>query len=262
MPNNIVSDTFGFFGKNWKALMVYSLLYSSLFDIASVLWEVLVLQRSAAITRGSYWAVVFFHFDYNHALMFLFQGLSGSTIALTTFSFIKCYIENGFLTPKNNAVWAYFKSRFWPITLISLSIKLTLAIAFRLLFIPGCYLWPSLSLVIPIIIFTDRSYKAAFRRSFEIIQGNYLQVLGLLVFFYFFVYGLALAPQIAMQYALTGSIRPSKPLPANYKISLYVISYIIQFVLSSLPAIAIALWYCGYHSISQVNQDIHPDEQG
>jgi len=77
-------------------------------------------------------------------------------------------------------VWGYFKYYFFRVFGASILVFILIAVGFVFCVIPGIYLVPIMSLIVPAIVIENASFSYAFNKSFRLIKENWWQVFGIL----------------------------------------------------------------------------------
>jgi hypothetical protein len=118
-----------------------------------------------------------------------------------------------------------------------------LLIGFALCLIPGFYLWPAFSLVVPIIVFENTTLGYAFSRGFQLVKGNYWSTLGVLVISVIIVYVAVMIFVVPLSVLNVGSmLAAGHKLNSTYLILTSVATHIC-YVFYMMPMIAISLCY-------------------
>jgi hypothetical protein len=110
--------------------------------------------------------------------------------------------------------------------------------------IPGIYLTPIFSIIIPIIVIENASVRYAFNKSFRIIKDNWWAIFGVIFVMWVIVSVLGLFVNLALQFIETGSqfIISVKHFQLPLLIFFSALKNILMFVYV-LPAIAVSLCY-------------------
>ncbi|ASU36017.1 hypothetical protein [Mucilaginibacter xinganensis] len=106
--------------------------------------------------------------------------LAQAGIHLVTVCYISVYLQKNKVQPTIAEVWGYFRFYFWRVLGSSILIILLFMVGFILCLIPGFYLMPVLSLIVPIIVIENTSFRYAFNQSFRLIKENWWQVFGVI----------------------------------------------------------------------------------
>jgi len=120
-------------------------------------------------------------FTWSYFLTILVSFFTYISIPLTIYCYIALYVEKGNKAPEVEEVWAYFKFFFWRVSGSWILLGIGICIAFVMCLIPGFYLLPAFSLVVPIMVLENASLGYSFSRSFQLVKGNYWLVLGIIV---------------------------------------------------------------------------------
>jgi len=170
--------------------------------------------------------------------------LAQAFIQLTTICYISVYLQKTGKTPSLAEVWGYFKY-FLLRALGSSIVTITLFfIGCIFCLIPGIYLLPIFSLIIPIIVIENTSFGYAFSASFRLIKNNWWLVFGVIFVMGFMVWIAHVIVDIPLTFITLGD--KFLPVLNGIKLPIVIVSSIIKNVLSFayvIPTIAIALCY-------------------
>jgi hypothetical protein len=169
--------------------------------------------------------------------------LAQAGIHLVTICYISVYLQKNNVKPTVAEVWGYFKYYFWRVLGSSLLISLLFVVGFILCFIPGIYLLPVLSLIIPIIVIENSSFSYAFNKSFRLIKENWWTVFGV-IFITSLIAGIAgsFATIPITVIATAGKFMSLKSLTLPLIIIFSALRNILMLVYS-IPSIAVSLCY-------------------
>lgn len=250
----VINDTFVFIGQNWKSLLKVYAIFCGFFIIASMIASILnQIKMAGFINQGlNYRANAslpfsqsspFRMFGIEYFLALAFILLSYISVSLTTMAYIALYREKGNQAPTIEEVWGYFKFYFIRVLFSSILLNLGLVIGFVLCLIPGFYLLPVFSLIIPIIVFENTTFGYAFSRSFQLIKDNYWSTLGVIVITFIIIYVAMMVFILPLSVFNTASILTSgHTFNSTYLILTTVISHVCH-VFYMIPIIAMSLCY-------------------
>jgi len=246
----VINDSFVFIGQNWKALLKTYAIICGFFIVASLVVSILNQLKMAEFMNsatpyrfGSTTNSPFRIFTLEYFLAILFIMISYISISLTTVAYIALYREKGNQTPSVEEVWGYFKFYFFRVAFSSLLLGIGLMAGFMLCLVPGFWLWPSFSLIIPIMVFENTSLGYAFRRSFQLIKDNYWSTLGVLVISVIIIYvGMMVFVMPLSVFNASSMLTTGHPMNTTYLILTAIASHICQ-VFYVLPTVTISLCY-------------------
>ena len=180
----IINDSFAFLKDNFKPLFKALIVICGVFVVLSAATTAFAFMNMKSLYR----------FDANSyasqgntityvislALNAFVVILTQSFIHMVAICYISVYIQKNNATPTLPEVWGYFKYYFFRAIGSSILLSFIFLIALMLCVIPGIYMFPILSLVIPIMIIENASFSYAFNKSFRIIKKNWWMVFGVL----------------------------------------------------------------------------------
>ena len=185
-------------------------------------------------------------FGIEYFLALIFGILSYTSVSLTTFSFVTLYHQKGNIAPTVDEVWGYFKFYFFRVMGSSLLILLGLMVAFVFCIVPGVWLWPAFSLIIPIMIAENTSLGYAFNRGFQLVKGNYWTILGVLIISVIVVYVIIMVFVVPISLITTGTmVATGQKLKATYLVLVSVATHIC-YAFFMLPYVAMAICYYSF----------------
>jgi hypothetical protein len=252
---DVINDTFAFIGQNWKPLLKAYAVICGFFIVASLVFSILnqlkmtssmgtnnPFTMGRSMRYGTY-SSPFSMFGWEYFVAIFFTLVTYTSIYLTTMCFIALYREKGNIAPTPEEVWGYFKFYFFKALGTSILLGLMLGVGFVLCLIPGFYLLPALSLVIPVIVFENTTMGYAFGRGFKLIKDNYWFTLGVIIITAIIVY-IAMAVIVLPLGILNASsvLLGAHKINSTYLIITAVASHIC-YVFYMVPAISISLCY-------------------
>jgi hypothetical protein len=243
----IVNDSFTFLKENFKPLFKALLIICGFF--------ILIGAVSTVFTYMNILSPFTMDFNRYNASVQPLAYLAGALISafililtqvfihFVTFCYISVYIQKNNNTPTLAEVWGYFRYYFFRILGSGIVIFLLVVAGFFLCLIPGIYLVPVTSLIIPIIVIENTSFGYAFNKSFRLIKGNWWLVFGVLFIMSLIVGVASSAVSIPLSIiAVSGKFLSLK----SFTLPLLIIFSFLRnvFMLAYvLPAIAICLCY-------------------
>lgn len=180
----IITDSFTFIKENFRPLFKALLIICGFFILigaVSTVFTYMSIMSPLMVNIDQYRVaanpVAFVISAFFNALILV---LTQVFIYLVTFCYISVYIQKKNNTPTLAEVWGYCRYYFFRILGSGILIFLLLIAGFILCIIPGIYLSPITSLIIPIIVIENASFGYAFNKSFRLIKSNWWLVFGVL----------------------------------------------------------------------------------
>ena len=180
----IINDSFAFLKDNFKPMFKALIIICGVFVILTAATTAFAYFNMSSMYRfdaNSYTSqgktITYLVSIFVNALLMV---LTQSFIHIVAICYISVYIQKNNATPTLPEVWGYFKYYFFRAVGSSILLSLIFVIALMLCIIPGIYMFPILSLVIPIMIIENASFSYAFNKSFRIIKQNWWLVFGVL----------------------------------------------------------------------------------
>jgi len=187
----VLNTTFLFirqnFGKLCKALIFYAGPFLLLQAISRIYYEGNVNNVAYYMRMHSIWAFYQQFFTY-FSIYMITAALSNLIILLTVYSYIILYIEKGKDGFALYEVWQKITSNFLRVLGASFLTGLLLVVGTCFCVLPGIYLGISLSLVIIIMMFENKSFGVAFSRSFTLSHYHWWWILLLFLTTYMIIY--------------------------------------------------------------------------
>lgn len=184
----LVNDTFVFARQNLKPLLKVFFTFCGVFLVASLVIGILQ-QVQFANTFNSINTIdnqnAGFATTVGPTVVF---GVLAAIISVAFYvmmivsilSYIALYREKDGVTPSTNEVWGYIKYYFFRTLGGGIVLGILLVLGCVLCVIPGIYLYPIFSLVIPLMIFENTSFGYAFNQSFRLIKDYWWRTFGAL----------------------------------------------------------------------------------
>ncbi|WP_426669119.1 hypothetical protein ACPPVU_23205 [Mucilaginibacter sp. McL0603] len=185
----IINDTFIFVRQNFKPLLKYFFIFCGFFLLAttatSILNQINMIRRVNNFNPNSFDADnrfgPFLVFTPTYFLAMFFVILEYVSISVVVLSFMALYKVKQNQVPDTEEMWGYFKFYFLKALGSSFVIGLLVIVGSIFCLIPGIYLYPVMSLVLPIMIIENTSFGYAFNHSFRLIKDNWWSTFGVLV---------------------------------------------------------------------------------
>lgn len=180
----VINDTFVFIKLNIKPLLKAYLVICGFFIVASLASNIInqirmldAVEEGLLYTSGNPLSKIL---NPLYFLAIIFRLITYMMLELTAIGYIAAYAQKGGIAPTVEEVWSYVKYYFFRVLGASIVVGLIVGIAFLFCVIPGVYLWPMLSLVMPIIMIENGEFGYAMSRSFSLVKDNYWMTLGVL----------------------------------------------------------------------------------
>jgi len=244
----IINDTIRFFKENFKPLLKVFVYFCGVFIIAGMIATILQQMGMQRAIRNFGSVSTYARLTGLLSVTYFFVvliGLFGYTaLNVSIFSFIALYIEKGNVAPTVEEVWGYFKYYFLRVFGSNFLLGLLLIAGFCLCVIPGFYLFPIISLMIPIMIFENASLGYSFSHAFKLLREQWWNTAATLFVLWIITYAsssFASLPAIilTMVSAMTNG-------PKGLGTSVIIISTVIQYlcqVFMIIPIIGLSLCY-------------------
>ncbi|RAJ20682.1 hypothetical protein [Pedobacter cryoconitis] len=245
---DIINDTIRFFKENFKPLLKVFVYFCGVFIVAGMIAAIFQQIGMQRAIRNTNVFTTYGRFAGLLSLSYFFVVLIGiisyTALNVSILSFIALYIEKGNVAPTVEEVWGYFKYYFFRVFGSSFLIGLLLIAGFCLCLIPGFYLFPAISLMLPIIIFENASLGYAFSQSFRLLREHWWVTAATILILWVITYAtssFASLPAIilTMVSALTNG-------PKGLSNSVIIFSTVIQYlcqVFMIIPIIGLSLCY-------------------
>lgn len=186
----IIADTFLFIKQNFKPLLSCFFVFCGFFLLAGMVTGIMEQIRVSDLLNNAFsdpsgpisTTNRFSHiFELDTLLTLIFALLNHVTVMAAIMSFMALYKQKGNIAPTNAEVWVYFKYYFLRVTGGSILNFILIVIGMVFCLIPGLYLLPILSLILPIMIVENTSYGYAFSQSFRLIKENWWTIFGAII---------------------------------------------------------------------------------
>ncbi len=244
----IINDTFTFISQNWKPLLKSFAIICGFFIVANLVVALLQQQKMIGAMQDfpnntARFSMLSRMFSVTYFLNIVFGLLNVTAISLVPLSFIALYKEKGNVAPETEEVWAYFKHYFFRALGSYFVVGICLVVGFILCIVPGLYLLPILSLVLPIIVLENTSLGFAWSKSFQLIKENWWQIFGAIVVIWIITYAATLLFVFPVTMFTVGTMFLSKVHPTSFALMLTTIISALCHVFLILPSITAALCY-------------------
>jgi hypothetical protein len=251
----IITDTLVFAKENFKPLFKSFFVFSGVFLFIGAL--LLAFQQTRTLSGFNFINLresqnlygqegPFAIFTPTYFLGIFFSVFGYISLNVTILSYIAIYKQKGNQPAALEEVWGYFKYFFWRAIGSGILTFLLLLVATLCCFFPGIYLYPIMSLVIPIIVFENASFGYAFNKSFKLISNNWWLTFGV-IFVIGLIVGFASAI-INVPIAVISMVNIFTHIGKGSEVSvllsvLTAVCQLVSHVLYVLPIIAISLCY-------------------
>lgn len=178
----VINDSFTFLKENFKPLFTSLFIICGFFIVLGAVTTSFANLKMSAMYSGDFENIQNGRVDY---LISVFVSaiiliLSQSCIHLVTLCYISVYVQKMNEKPTIAEVWGYFKYYFFRAFGSSILIWVMFVVGFLLCIIPGIYLLPIFSLIVPIIVIENASFGYAFNSSFRLIKENWWPTFGVI----------------------------------------------------------------------------------
>lgn len=245
----IINDTIKFIKQNFKPLLTVFIYLCGFFLLAtmisSIFQQITMVKTITAATNGANILENYSRiFNFQYYITVLFQLANYTAISVSVISFIAVYVKNGNVAPTVEEVWAYFKYYFFRAFGSSLIIGIFMVICLIPCGIPFIYVFPAVSIILPILILENASFTYSFGRSFKLVKDNWGLTAGAIFILWGITYACMLVssiPSIIISFA--GAFTAGgKGLSTSVIIFTTILQSICQVFLI-LPTVGVCLCY-------------------
>lgn len=173
---DIINDTFQFIKQNFKMLLKVLLYFSGFFLLATMIAGISqqLTVFNGMVNPSQNPAQYFDNFlSFNYLFLMIFYFLSYTTLNVSILCFISLYVEKGSVAPSIEEVWSYLKYFLLRAMGGTFFISIFFMFCFACCLIPGIYVFPAVSLFLPVMIFENGSLSYSFSRSFKLIKEQW-----------------------------------------------------------------------------------------
>jgi len=243
----IINDTFTFIRQNFKPLLKVFIYLCGFFVLATVVSNVLqqfdilynIRSASDGIFRSSGRV---FTIQYFFSIIFTFASYNAVTVSVL--SYIAIYVEKGKVVPTVEQVWAYFKYYFFRTWGSSIAISLFMIVCAIPCGIPLIYVFPALSLLLPVMVFENASFSYSFSRCFKLIKDNWGLTAGAIFIIWIITYSTVLIGSIpTIIITMAGTFIHSSKALGLLTVTLGVLIQSLFQVFLIVPTVCVALCY-------------------
>ena len=243
----VINDTFTFMRQNFKPLIKTYFTFCGLFVLASMSTMLMQQYKTVNVINtmgngGSSTGKGLYGIEYFLSIVFSLASYASMSVAIL--SYIAIYVQKGNQTPTTEEVWGFFKYYFWRVFGSSILLLLMVMVGFILCLAPGFYLFPFVTMMLPIMVIENASLGYAFSRSFQIIKENFWITFGTLLVIWIIVY--ACMSMVILPTTLFNMIGMFSSKGAHMSLTLTMISTVLQSlcqVFTIVPIITITLMY-------------------
>ena len=243
-----INDTFKFIKQNFKPLIRVFFYLCGFFLLATLISSAMQqigmqnILRTPSASDPFRAITALFSLQYLVTVTFTFANYTA--ISVSALSFIALYVEKGNVAPTVEQVWAYFKYYYFRALAGNFLISL-----FALICAIPCgtvliYVFPAISIFLPIMIFENASLTYSFNRSFKLIKDNWGVTAGSLLIIWLITSATSsLASLPAMILSVLGALSPGGQGLSNTVIIFSTIIQCLCQVFLILPVVAASLCY-------------------
>ena len=243
----VINDTFQFIKQNFKPLLKTFFYFCGIFLIGGALASIIgQLNMQNEINAGTPKSVVTLASMTSLPMIFIliFSILNYTAIIVSILSFITLYVEKGQIAPTVEEVWGYFRYYIFRVLFSSLFIGVICMVSFILLIIPFIYIFPAMSLLIPVMVIENANFSYSFGKSFKLLNGQWWITAGTLLILWIITYALLTAVALpGVLLGFTNSFVPESIVPKPAVIVFQNILQYLSHVFMIIPVTGIALIY-------------------
>ena len=243
----VINDTFQFVKQNLKPLLKTFFYFCGLFLIGGALANITAqLNMNSAIQAGTPKSAVTLAnlFSVPMIFSFIFSVLTYVAVVLSILAYVTLYVEKGRIAPSIDEVWGYFKYYFVRVLFSTLFIGVILTASLFFLIIPFIYIFPAMSLLLPVMVIENATFSYSFGKSFKILKGQWWVTAGTLLILWIITY--ALLTVVALPGVVLGMTDQFVPQTTAAKPALIVFQSILTYlsqVFMVIPVVGISLIY-------------------
>ena len=189
--SQIIGDTFQFIRENFKQLITCFFVFCGFFLVATFITVFLYQLNLVSLTNNisndpdsydsaSPAGILSKVFNAEFVLIILFEFFYIIMVHVCIISYIALYKAKGNQPVTTAEVWGYVKYYFFRVMGSSMVLYLLALFAFLCCVIPGIWIYPAVSLMIPIMIIENGSLGYAFNQAFKLIKGNWWMTFGVI----------------------------------------------------------------------------------
>jgi len=242
----IINDTFVFIKQNFKPLLKVFIYFCGLFLLGGVLSTVVQQLSLQGTGYGTGRSVTRFAglFALPVIFSFIFAILNYTALVVSILSFIAIYIERGNIAPQAEEIWGYFKYYFFRVLWSSLLIGVLLVVCMALLFIPFIYVFPAMSLLLPVMVIENSNFQYSFNRSFKLLTDQWWVTAGTILVTWIITYALMIAVAIpGVLLTLAGKFFPESMVSGTVAVIVTSVLQHISHVFMIIPIVGVTLCY-------------------
>jgi len=244
----VINDTFQFIKQNIKPLLKVFAYFCGFFllatMIAAISQQISMYQNMLSPQQNPY-AFFLRSFSWSGIILIIFYYLSYVALNVSILCFISLYVEKGKVAPTVEEVWSYLKYFFLRAMGGTFLISLFFMVCLICCIIPGIYVFPAVSLFLPVMIFENGSLSYSFSRSFKLLKDQWWITIATMAVLWIITYACtlfvsmpAMIINMASMVAQGGNVGPG----VTSIIITNVIQYVCQ-VFMIIPLIGSSLVY-------------------
>ncbi len=244
----IINDTFRFVKENFKPLLKVFIYFCGFFVLAGMIATIMQQMGMQKMIRSTEvlnsYSKLRNLFSISYFAVIIIASLNYTALNVSILSFIALYIEKGNVAPTVDEVWGYFKYYFLRAFGGGILIGLIFIVCFLLCLLPGIYVFPAMSLILPIMIFENASFSYSFGQAFKLLKEQWWITAASILILWVITYATtSMASLPAIIITMVGAFtRGSKGLSDTTIIISSVIQYLCQ-VFMILPLVGVSLCY-------------------
>ena len=257
----VLNATFSFLRQNilklGKALLLYAGPFILLQAIARIYYEINIGNINTTVRIygiSAFYGNFFLYFS----IYMIATVLSSLMVMTTVYSYIKCYIEKGKDGFVLDEVWRNVTKYFLRIFGASFLGGIVILIGTILCILPGIYLSISLSLMMIIIVFENKSFMDAYSRSFKLTHYHWWWIFLLFIVIYAINYVVSLVfaiPQVLITFSYRfNTLSSFNEVSDSIRYLLIFFTVITTFVSSLLMSIIYIALTFEYYNIVEMKE--------
>lgn len=242
----IINDTFGFIKQNFKPLLKVFFYFCGLFLVGGALSGIMHQLNLQDVANGTGRSATRFAamFTLPVILSFIFTIFNYTALTVSMLSFVAIYIERGNIAPTVDEIWGYFKYYFFRVMWSSLLMGLILVVCFAFLIVPFIYVFPAMSLLLPIMVIENGNFSYSFSRSFKLLNDQWWVTAGTILVIWVITYALLLAVAIpGVLLTLAGTFIPKSMVSGTLAIIVSTVLQHLSHVFMIIPMVGVTFCY-------------------
>lgn len=243
----IINDTFNFLKQQFKPLLSMFIYFSGVFILGGMvlaIFQQVWLQRAFSMRDFNFLRTGLTAFSGQYFLTSVFSLAAYTAMNVSVLSYIALYVSKGNIAPTREEVWNYFKYYFFRAFGGSLLMGLFLIASFCFCLFPGFYVFPAVSLFLPVMIMENGNISYAFKKAFRLLKGQWWPTAGVIFLLWMITYAcMSLVSLPSVLFGFTSLFTPNfSGLGSGTVVLMTALQYACQ-VFMLLPLTGLALCY-------------------